>query len=235
MNTMKIVKFILLISALTMVATASYSQNVVIQQNSANPSSQKGDDGAYYINGISTREDIGGVEVSLGDPYGNSGRFIKFKNYNSIPVSVIYQLDTDTHKKVTGTIVLQAGEEKQTGQHYYGANNYVLIARPMSTGRSEVATRPEVKNAEPVLLYNSFYVIPDDFEKMSYNTAVETIEKLNGANYCGYSDWRFPSASELTLIRSSDSVKLKNDFYWNDSSRSEDSYTGRLVLVRTNR
>ena len=241
---MKITKGILSVSIWMLATFVSYSQNVVIQQNSVDPSSQQGDGGAYYINGISTREDIGGVEVSVGDQRNYGVYFVKFKNYNNIPVSVIYQLEAgmNERKKVSGTIILQAGEEKQTGQWYYDPNNYVLIVRAMPGGNAMPGNGVEATNkTSPVLLYNAFYVSPDDFAPVEYEVALEMIGNLNRAAYCGYGDWRLPSESELSLIKSSPSYnsKLTKDFYWDDRGISRagvgGASKGRVIVVRTNK
>ncbi len=68
----------------------SAQNNLIVQQNAGNQQQVKEEQGGYYINGISTKEDIGGVEVSRGIRVSNisqSGSYrIKFRNYNNIPV-----------------------------------------------------------------------------------------------------------------------------------------------------
>lgn len=119
----------------------SAQNNLIVQQNAGNQQQVKEEQGEYYINGISTKEDIGGVEVSRGIRVSNislGGDYrIKFRNYNNIPVSVIYELTTYGGAKLTGTIVLNAGEEKETSDDYSGPCDFKLIARPFTSNATQ--------------------------------------------------------------------------------------------------
>lgn len=110
--------------------------NVVFQTANSNPSTATTADN-YYINGISTREDVGGVEVSRGEHMGYRGNTpvynLTFTNYNNFPVSVLYELDDSKAGSVTGTIVLKPGESKSSNENYCSPVNFRLIARKMST------------------------------------------------------------------------------------------------------
>jgi hypothetical protein len=58
--------------------------------------------GDYFIAGISTKEDIGGVEVS--SQYRDNRYRLVFENYNNFPVSVIFEFKDNIHSgKLTGT------------------------------------------------------------------------------------------------------------------------------------
>ncbi|MCR6507396.1 OmpH family outer membrane protein [Bacteroides sp. KH569_7] len=119
----------------------SAQNNLIVQQNVGNQQQVKEEQGGYYINGISTKEDIGGVEVSRGIRVSNislSGDYrIKFRNYNNIPVSVIYEFEVCNGTKLTGTIVLDAGEEKETSDDYCGPCNFKLITRSFTSNSTQ--------------------------------------------------------------------------------------------------
>ena len=105
----------------------------------------------FTINGISSKEDIGGVEVSLVDT-GRVHTFtynewtslsfplyrVAFENYNDFTVTLTYEFDTDQGIKKSGTMFLRAGESKQIGEDYYHDNgmsdvihNLKMIVRKM--------------------------------------------------------------------------------------------------------
>ncbi len=110
--------------------------NVILQQSTGgNTNSSASDDKQYYINGISTKEDVGGVEMSRGSSSGFAGYWhLKFTNYNDFLVSVIYEVEDYNRGAVTGNIVLNAGETKSSSDSYKSPANFKLIARRMSSG-----------------------------------------------------------------------------------------------------
>ncbi|MBR6929548.1 MAG: hypothetical protein IKH61_04900 [Bacteroidales bacterium] len=75
---MKKVLFIVTVLFLTGMITYCYGQNV-------NVNITYGNHGEYYINGICSDKDIGGVECDLS----NDDEYALFTNYNSFPVTVI--------------------------------------------------------------------------------------------------------------------------------------------------
>ncbi|MCL2209756.1 MAG: hypothetical protein FWB89_06330 [Treponema sp.] len=97
------------------------------------------EDYTYRINGISTAEDIGGVEVSRGTMTGRSNfsqRYyfnLAFENFNSFPVTVIFEITTWQGNKQTGTIVLRPNEKRETLNDYFHPESFVLIVRKMSS------------------------------------------------------------------------------------------------------
>jgi hypothetical protein len=63
----------------------------------------------YKINGVSTKEDIGGVEATHNYPN------LIFENYNNFTVTVIFEAFTTARSNpdhYVGTIVLRANEKK---------------------------------------------------------------------------------------------------------------------------
>lgn len=90
-------KFLLLfIGALSNII--SFAQINILQNHSTST-----DPNEYFINGISTRMDIGGVDInfvksptwvlSSGTPYGEGIKAIKLTNYNDFPVTVIVEYE----------------------------------------------------------------------------------------------------------------------------------------------
>lgn len=95
--------FFLFFSLLCFFANA-HGQINILQNSSTTP-----DPNEYFINGISTREDIGGVDIefvtaptcflSSGDPYPYKEgiKAIKLTNYNDFPTTVLLEYEyTDT-------------------------------------------------------------------------------------------------------------------------------------------
>jgi hypothetical protein len=86
----------------------------------------------YFINGLSTAEDIGGVEVSKGYyPRDHVWYNLVFENFNNFKVTVIFEVATSQGKK-TGTIILEAGEIKMTNYNYVNPSSFVLIVRRLN-------------------------------------------------------------------------------------------------------
>ena len=84
------------------------------------------EDKSYRIKGISTAEDIGGVEAS-----GNYGK-LTFINYNSFAVTVIYEAVYGGEPHI-GTVVLQKEETKTISASHGGhIISYTLIVRKLS-------------------------------------------------------------------------------------------------------
>ena len=91
----------------------------------------------YRIHGVSTAEDIGGVEVSCGAMLiqGNvrypDRLHLDFENYNDCTVTVIFEFENGDRKRESGTIVLRAGEKRSTNNAYYLPHDFVLIVRKL--------------------------------------------------------------------------------------------------------
>jgi len=136
---MKYMKKLLLVVAVLMgISINANAQNIIVQQNNNSSSiSTVRSDKEYFIDGISTREDIGGVEVVfVDDPeayYAN--KYLKFTNYHNFPVTVIFEVEDyqrgGSYKKVTGRIILRANETKTTPNPYNVAKSRhcVMIVR----------------------------------------------------------------------------------------------------------
>lgn len=131
-------KYFLLLIGIVLFPMAASSQNIIIQQNNNSSSQSVSHDGnEYYINGISTREDIGGVDVEFVDDPENyyANKYLKFTNYHNFPVSVIFEVEDyqrgGYYEKVTGRITLRANETKTTPNPYNVAKSRhcIMIVR----------------------------------------------------------------------------------------------------------
>lgn len=134
----KFMKNLLLTLAVLMcISINANAQNIIVQQdNNSSSTSTVQDDNGYFINGISTKEDIGGVDVEFVDddpswqtPY----KRLKFTNYHNFTVTVIFEVEEYEGKKVPGRITLRANETKTTPNAYYVARNRhcVMIVRKL--------------------------------------------------------------------------------------------------------
>jgi hypothetical protein len=95
-----------------------------------------GNAGEYFIAGISTKEDIGGVEISTNGAFNTSDAVnIIFENYNNFIVSVIFEYETGGvgGARQTGAIVLKPNEKKTTTTQYWKPGNFKLIVRKTKT------------------------------------------------------------------------------------------------------
>lgn len=114
-NDKKMKRLLLIIAALTFLGVNAYAQQTVVIQNSQ--TKQAYDANEFSINGISSRQDIGGVEAfvdcNLSSRYNGTeihDCIVEIKNYNSFAVTVLYMVGRD---KTIGSMVLQPNESKR--------------------------------------------------------------------------------------------------------------------------
>ena len=89
---------ICLLAVIGFIATAN-AQTVVVQNNQGGATEQTQDPNIFYINGIPSTQDIGGVEAQL--KYINNYCYTVFTNYHSFPVTVLYRvIYSGTYKKI---------------------------------------------------------------------------------------------------------------------------------------
>lgn len=104
-------KKLFIVAVMTLFGFCAHAQQTVILQNSQNQK-ETSTSNEFYINGISSRDDVGGVEASvyIENDYLKSC-YVYIKNYNNFLVTVLYMAGKD---KITGSMVLKPGEEKRS-------------------------------------------------------------------------------------------------------------------------
>ncbi|MDE5799795.1 MAG: hypothetical protein K2H74_02080 [Paramuribaculum sp.] len=107
-------KFLILFLTIVGFTISANAQNVVIQQNGSTSSSeQTTDPNIFYINGIPSTADIGGVEAVAWYPKSNYDYVsLKLKNYRAETVTVLYYIETSKGAERNGSIVLAPQETK---------------------------------------------------------------------------------------------------------------------------
>ena len=124
---------------IVLLPTLCFAQNTIIIQNNSNGSTtQTKTDHAYYIQGVSSEQNIGGVDattVSVRDPYAPGLKYVEFKNYRNYPVTVLIEFtyghpDYSEHL-YEGSITLDANEKKRIGS-YNLPRNFKMIVRALN-------------------------------------------------------------------------------------------------------
>lgn len=146
------------LAVLMCVSINANAQNIIVQQNNNSSStSTVQDNKGYFINGISTKEDIGGVDVEFVDDPKNyyANKYLKFTNYHNFPVSIIFEVEDyqrgGYYEKVTGSITLRANETKTTPNPYNVAKSRhcVMIVRRIGSA-ANATTQSTISNSEYV-------------------------------------------------------------------------------------
>lgn len=107
-------KFLILFLAIVGFAITANAQNVVIQQNGTTTSNtQTSDPNIFYINGIPSTADIGGVETEIKYPsYDTDNISLILTNYNAETVTVLYYVETSRGSERSGSVVLKPEQHK---------------------------------------------------------------------------------------------------------------------------
>ncbi len=189
-----------------------HAQNVnsVIINQGGNGESIVSPSGEIYINGISSKEDIGGVEISRGKYRGYKSYDLYFTNYNSFMVSVVYSLHAymdGSLVEMTGSIVLQPNESKFTRDSYAEPHDFRLIARRLSAdngsaqpSQSVARPAPQQESLDGVLTKcgGYFYKYPELVE-CAIRDIRAFINNLNRKKVYGRSNWRLATPTEANL------------------------------------
>lgn len=102
---------ICLLAVIGFVATAD-AQTVVVQNNQGGAMEQTQDPNIFYINGIPSTQDIGGVEAQ--PKYINyDDYYAVFTNHHSFPVTVLYRVIYGNGYQKIGSLVLSSKETKE--------------------------------------------------------------------------------------------------------------------------
>lgn len=111
-------KFLILFLAIVGFAITANAQNVVIQQNGTTTSNtQSADPNIFYINGIPSTADIGGVEAQVEDK--NQRTYLLLTNYRNEAVTVLYYIETQTGSERNGSVVLTPMQTKEVNLDMY--------------------------------------------------------------------------------------------------------------------
>lgn len=200
----------------------SYAQiNYGIQQNIT----------TFIINGVSSIEDIGGVECNALKPQ-NSSTFqrVQFINYNDFNVSVLYKLEIlDSYGTIsykTGTIVLSNGESKTIDVKYQTLGDIRLITRKIGN------VTPPIQNNSDELCVVAGYLVkyPYDIPIKGRANAEEFIYNMNAKRVYKRTNWRLPTDAELKLLNYNNS---NNNYYSHDNWNRYNIHPSILVVVST--
>ena len=106
-------KFLLVLVAVIGFGMSAFAQNVVIQTNETKSENTDGSK-YYWINGISSKEDIGGVDVETTRvcPYYCYAN-VTLTNYNNFNVTVYYEIKNANGDTQSGSKVLKPNESKK--------------------------------------------------------------------------------------------------------------------------
>lgn len=131
----------LFIALFILCSFSAFSQNaIIINQTTTNNevSGTTSNSNIFYINGVPSSSDIGGVEVSTSgnpDPYGNPYIYhVYFKNYRDYPVTVLYEFTVGPSRDEsirTGSIIVPANDTKSDGNWYKLPKNFRIIVRKL--------------------------------------------------------------------------------------------------------
>ena len=120
-------KFLVFIAIIVCAYNATSAQNI-----------QNDTDYQCYINGISTREDVGGVAAEVNYSENTNVNDIRLTNHNSFTVTVMCQFtgvsrgENNPRMKTCETVVLKPGESKYVAG-LFNVYEIVTIARKLST------------------------------------------------------------------------------------------------------
>ncbi|MCL2327401.1 MAG: hypothetical protein FWC39_02680 [Bacteroidetes bacterium] len=131
-------KLFFILTAVIGFGFSTFSQDAVINEN-ANDSKY------YWINGISSKEDIGGVDVETTKL--SNGTKIVFTNYNTSTVTVYYKIKNANNEILTGNRVLKPNEAKiiVDGDNYnYTTGVEIKIITRKLAGSANVSVEEEI-------------------------------------------------------------------------------------------
>lgn len=117
-------KLFLILVAIVGFITTTEAQNIIVQQSNNQNAGHVIDPNVYYINGIPSTLDVGGVEAQRVRV--DKKEHVRFQNYHSVPVTVVYHVNYRDHYngseyESTGSVVLKANESRMvyiSGERY---------------------------------------------------------------------------------------------------------------------
>lgn len=193
-----------------MACAEAYAQginNIVINQGGVNTQSPSAS-GEIFINGISSKEDVGGVEICRGKYRGYAQYDVYLKNYNNFPVSVVYRVhvsEGDEYVAKTASIVLQSNEARYTGETYLNPQDFRIIARRMETGAtaSDSGNNTSASSAQEntLIKYGGYFYLYPHFVYDTKPAISDFINTLNSKNVYGHRNWRLATPSEADIVK----------------------------------
>lgn len=242
------------LAVLMCVSINANAQNIIVQQNNNSSStSTVQDNKGYFINGISTKEDIGGVDVEFVDDPENyyANKYLKFTNYHNFPVTIIFEVEDyqrgGYYEKVTGSITLRANETKTTPNPYNVAKSRhcVMIVRRIGSA-ANAATQSTISNSEYVDLgLPSGTLWKTKNEKGFYYTWEEAVDqfgdklpsKQHFLELKAFCDWTWNGNGYLIIGSNGNSIELpacglgqeqesvgESGFYWTSTTEGASAW-----------
>lgn len=221
---MSVIKYIL-IGILTICPTSYLSSqnstNVQIVQNT----------NVFIINGVSSRDDIGGVECNALAPQSNDASYkLKFINYNNFNVSVLYEVEVIDYNYTsykTGTITLNKGESKTISLMKSPLGDIRIISRKIGKTLS-----PVVNDSEELAMVAGYLIRhPQTFNISGRANVTEFINRMNRTQVYGKTNWRLPTNDELRLLNIDNSTSR---YYSKDNWNRYNINSSELIIVCDN-
>lgn len=205
----------------TFVVFSQNSTNVQINQNT----------NVYIIDGVSSIEDVGGVECNALAPQFNDTSYkLKFTNYNNFNVSVLYKVEVLDYKCTsykTGTITLNKGESKTIALMKSPLGDIRIISREIGKTLS-----PVVNNSEELVMVAGYLIRhPQIFKISGHANVTEFINNMNRAKVYGKANWRLPTNDELRLLSIDNS---NSKYYSKDNWNRYNINSAELIIVCDN-
>lgn len=155
----------------------------------------------FFINGVSSINDIGGVECNALAPQNNSEfQKLKFTNYNDFNVSVLYKVEVKEFSGrisyKTGTIVLEPGETKTLLLKFQTLGDIKIITQKINS-----VTGPIRNDSEELTIISGYLICyPKSITINGRANASEFIKSLNIKRVYNRTNWRIPSDVELNML-----------------------------------
>lgn len=125
------------LASLVILFLGIYSQaqnNIIVQQSNSATTETSTDENAYYLNGISSKEDVGGVEYTFRYVSDSEKTVLDLTNYHNCTVTVLIDFGwccAERYYKIMSngvkSIVLRANEMKSFDVGMPNCSNCVMI------------------------------------------------------------------------------------------------------------
>jgi len=199
---------VILLNFNNLTVRAQSNNNIIINQGGGEYPHQIVPSGEIFINGVSSKEDVGGVEIGLGKYRGWGNNDLYFKNYNNFAVNVLYIVhvpEGDKYVPKTGSIVLKALETKFSRDSYYRPQDFRLIARRMkeesrNIDQTNSSTKQEDLPDGDLQKYGGYFYVYPDLVKCRIRDIDAFISNLNSKGVYGKRNWRRATPTEARIV-----------------------------------